>query len=114
LSLNLEGKQFRPVANVENGDVGDGTIFHYFQDGDQVWADYAGGAVVKGHLMGKVMLSGLLEFAYHHINSDGEIMAGQCRSTPEVLPDGRLRFHEDWQWLTGDQSRGTSIIEEMV
>ncbi len=50
---------------------------------------------------------------YQHVNRDGELMTGHCRSTPELLPDGRLRLHESWQWTSGDGSRGESIIEEI-
>ena len=32
----------------------------------------------------------------------------------ERLPDGRLRFKESWQWLSGDRSAGTSEIEEVA
>ncbi|WP_313187142.1 hypothetical protein [Sphingobacterium siyangense] len=51
---------------------------------------------------------------YHHINTAGEIMTGLCRSTPEILKDGRIRLHEEWKWTSGDQSSGKSIIEEIV
>ena len=40
-------------------------------------------------------------------------MTGLCRSRLEILPDGRYRLHEDWQWTGGDKSRGTSTIEEV-
>jgi hypothetical protein len=40
-------------------------------------------------------------------------MLGTCRSTPERLSDGRLRFTARWQWLTGDLSSGSSAIEEV-
>ncbi len=40
-------------------------------------------------------------------------MLGKCISTPEVLPDGRIKFHEKWQWLSGDMSSGHSAIEEL-
>ncbi len=32
---------------------------------------------------------------------------------PEILPDGRLRLHEHWEWTNGAQGRGESIIEEV-
>lgn len=41
-------------------------------------------------------------------------MTGICRSTPEILEDGRIRLHEEWIWTSGDQSSGKSIIEEIV
>ena len=34
--------------------------------------------------------------------------AGIGQATPEVLPDGRLRLHEEWQWTNGDLSAGRS------
>jgi hypothetical protein len=50
---------------------------------------------------------------YHHVNTSGELMTGVCVSTPEVLPTGKVRLHEKWQWTSGDQSKGESIIEEI-
>jgi hypothetical protein len=40
-------------------------------------------------------------------------MTGTCISTPEILPDGRLRLHESWRWTSGDGSSGESAIEEV-
>ena len=40
-------------------------------------------------------------------------MLGTCISTPGRLPDGRLRFKEEWQWLSGDLSSGYSESEEV-
>jgi hypothetical protein len=50
---------------------------------------------------------------YHPVNDAGELMTGRCRSTPELLPDGRLRLHERWQWTSGDGSEGESVVEEV-
>jgi hypothetical protein len=49
---------------------------------------------------------------YHQVNDKGELMTGICRSTPELLPNGKIRLHEQWEWTSGDLSKGTSIIEE--
>jgi hypothetical protein len=49
---------------------------------------------------------------YHHVNTNGELMTGICRSTPELLPSGKIRLHEEWQWTSGDGSKGKSIVEE--
>jgi hypothetical protein len=40
-------------------------------------------------------------------------MTGICFSTPEILENGKIRLHESWEWTSGDQSKGTSIIEEL-
>ena len=105
---------FRSISNTENGEVGSDTVFHYHQEGSTVWADYAGGEIRRGHLIGSMLEDGRLEFLYHHVNTAGELSAGRCTSRPEALSDGRLRFLETWQWMTGDESSGTSIIEEIA
>jgi hypothetical protein len=110
---DLDGRVFQSVSNSRNGDVNGETRFHYRQAGDLVTATYRGGPVVEGHLIARMLPDGSLDMRYHHLNDRGELMLGTCRSTPERLPDGRLRFHEHWQWLAGDRSSGRSIIEEL-
>ena len=112
MKYNLEGKIFKSVSNTENGEVGSDTTFHYHQNNNHVWAEYSGGEIVKGHLVANVLSSGQLDMRYHHINKQGEIMIGKCLSTPEVLASGKLKFKEEWQWLSGDMSSGYSEITE--
>ena len=111
---NLDGKTFRSVANTPNGEVGAETIFRYHQSGNIVSAEYSGGVIVAGHLLAVMDDHGRLDMRYHHLNDQGELMVGRCMSIPELMPDGRLRFHETWQWLTGDLSPGHSTIEEVA
>jgi hypothetical protein len=40
-------------------------------------------------------------------------MTGVCRSTAEILSDGRIRLLEKWQWTSGDFSEGESVVEEI-
>ena len=112
MNYNLEGKKFRSVSNTGSGEVSGDTVFHYHQDGNIVWADYEGGDIVKGHLIANVLTSGQLDMRYHHINRRGEIMLGKCLSTPTLMSDGKLRFSEEWEWLSGDMSSGQSEIVE--
>jgi imidazoleglycerol phosphate dehydratase HisB len=59
-----------------------------------------------GHLVANVLAGGQLDMRYHHINRDGEIMIGKCISTPTLNERGKLKFKEEWQWLSGDMSSG--------
>ena len=113
MKYNLEGKIFRSTLNSENGDVTSDTLFHYHQDGNVVSAEHEGGSILKGHLLGKILDNGEIDARYHHIQFDGTIMTGKCLSTPQKLPDGTLKFKEQWQWLSGDMSSGYSEIEEV-
>ncbi len=111
--INYNGRKFVSVQNTKNGEVSLETIFEYQQEGNILSATYSGGDIIKGTLIGIVRENGCLQFRYNHINSRNEIRGGQCVSTPEPLPDGRIRLHERWKWTDSDQSEGESIIEEV-
>jgi hypothetical protein len=112
--LNYHKKLFGSLNNTANGEVGEDTLFHYSQAGDVVWAEYAGGAIMKGFLIAKIVENSALDMRYAHINKAGKLMTGKGYSTPEVLPDGRIRLYEKWQWTSGDMSEGESIVEEII
>jgi hypothetical protein len=111
--IDYDNRTFRSVANTPNGEVGGETLFHYRQKGDLVWATYTGNGIVEGHLIANVASDGALDMRYHHRSPSGALMTGLCRSRLEILPDGRYRLHEEWQWTSGDKSRGTSVVEEV-
>jgi hypothetical protein len=110
--INYNNRKFRAVQNSSSGEVNSETVFHYHQEGDLVWGEYSGGEIVRGSLIAKCDARGNLDMRYQHLNRRGELMTGECRSTPGILPDGRLWLHEKWQWTCGDRSKGESIIEE--
>lgn len=111
--INYDNRLFVPVVNSDTGEVGADTIFHYRQQSDVVWATYGGGDIRFGTLVAKVEPDGSLDMRYQHVNKNGKFMTGRCRSTPEVLPDNRIRLHEKWQWTSGDLSEGESVVEEV-
>ncbi len=112
--IDYDGRKFASLQNSSSGEVGSETVFHYHQSGDIVWAEYSGGSIVRGQLIAKCDPVGVLDMRYQHINANGDLMTGECLSTPEVLTDGRLRLYEKWQWTSGDRSKGESVIEEVL
>lgn len=110
--ISYAGRRFVAVENSDSGEVSTATAFDYHQQGTHVWATYRGGQVARGHLLGTSDTEGNLSFAYHHLNTAGELRTGRCTSTPELLPDGRIRLHESWQW-TDTGERGRSVVEEV-
>jgi hypothetical protein len=114
MELNYDGRVFRTVANSSGGDVGQETTFHYHQDGDVVWATYAGGAITFGTLLARADPGGNLDMRYAHLLPDGAFKTGRCSSRPELLPDGRLRVHEQWRWTDGAEGEGASVLEEVA
>jgi len=112
-TINYNNRKFRAVQNTENGETSAETVFIYHQEGNILSAEYAGGKIVKGHLIGLVDEDGNISMRYHQVNSAGELMTGICQSKPEILDNGKIRLHEIWEWTSGDRSRGESIIEEI-
>jgi hypothetical protein len=110
--MNYNNKIFRPICNTENGETSSETIFQYSQIGNILTSVYSGGKIKYGHLIGLVDYAGNIEMRYHQVNIKGELMTGMCVSKPEILQNGKIRLHENWEWTSGDKSKGTSIIEE--
>ena len=111
--MNYNDKVFRPTSNTKNGETSSETIFHYKQVDNVLTSEYSGGKIKKGHLIGLVDKNGNIEMRYHQVNDKGELMTGICKSKPEILENGKIRLHENWEWTSGDKSKGQSIIEEI-
>ncbi len=112
-TFNFNDRRFKAVSTDGNGDVTSGTEFHYRQMESTISATYKGGGIIFGMLIAVVREDGTLDARYQHVNEEGRLMTGVCSTTPELLPDGRLRLHETWRWTCGDGSEGRSVVEEI-
>lgn len=112
-AIDYDGKIFVPKMNSENGEVDEQTIFTYHQNGNHLWAEYSGGDIHRGTLIGTVAQNGSLDFTYQHMNKNMQLRIGKCKSVPKVLEDGKIELLEEWQWLNGDCSEGTSVLQEL-
>ena len=111
--INLDKKVFKALSNSDNGEVGDDTVFYYSQTDKIISAEYNGGEIIKGNLIGKQLKDGSFDFVYHHINVDGDLKIGKCLSNAISLENGKIKLFEKWQWLNGDLSNGTSELIEI-
>lgn len=111
--INYDGRKFIPKMNSENGEVGEQTNFTYHQNGNLLWAEYSGGDILKGSLIGTVLCNGELDFVYHHMNQNMQIKTGKCHSVPTVQENGKIELFEQWQWTRGDYSKGESLLIEV-
>lgn len=111
--FHYHNKIFRPLQNSANGETSAQTTFVYRQEGSIISANYAGGQIIKGQLLGWVDEAGNIEMRYQQINAQGQLRTGKCFSKPEILENGKIRLHESWEWTSEPYSKGTSIIEEI-
>ncbi|MGW7056380.1 hypothetical protein [Streptomyces sp. NPDC054887] len=111
MARSLDGLVLSPVADQAPGQVGTRTRFTYHEQDGRIWAEYAGGDVVRGHLVG-TREGDTLHFRYVQLKHDGTTSSGRCASTVVGLPDGRVRLEETWAWESQEGS-GTSVVEEL-
>lgn len=94
------------------GQVGTRTRFTYHERDGRIWAEYEGGDVVRGHLVG-TRDADTLDFRYVQLKRDGTTSSGHCVSTVTDLADGRVRLDERWEWES-QRGSGTSVVEELT
>jgi hypothetical protein len=107
--INYDGRRFRKVTT----DPAGAPIARYHQDGDVVWAESSGGEVRRGAVVGTCAVDGVITIAYSMALTGGRVISGRCVSTPEVLADGRIRLHEEWERFAPHADSGVSVLEEL-
>lgn len=108
--IDYDGRRLSPVT----GRPGPRPVAHYHQSGDLVWGEFTGGEVRRGTLAGSCDPDGVLVFGYCMLLDGGELVVGDCRSVPQLLPDGRVRLTEYWQRYGAAADTGVSILEEIA
>jgi hypothetical protein len=111
--MNYHDKKFKVANNSQNGEVDEEMVFHYRQEGKILSSDYSGADIIKGHLIALVDDNGIIEMRYHQVNKQGDIRTGRCKSRPEIMPNGKIKLHEEWEWLSGGEGKGTSTLIEI-
>ena len=112
MRINLNNKKFKSLSNSVGGEVSGHTVFIYFQEDKMVWAEYSGGRIMKGFLIG-IIVNDLLEFTYQHLNKDLELMTGKGKSIPQLNTKGKIILKEHWEWTCKDFGKGDSTLIEI-
>lgn len=107
---SLDGVCFRPSSDVAGGEVDPATIFRFHEEGAVVWAEYSGGAIRKGFLVG-TRRGQMLKLRYVQLNDAGETSSGRTTDVVEIEPDGRLRLRELWEWESKEGSGTSTLVE---
>lgn len=113
MKFDLNNKKFILFSGSKNGEANPDTVFNYHQEKDLIWADYSGGDILKGFLIGTTCDDISFKFTYQHVNNSMEIMTGICESITYLDVSGRIMISEKWEWTCKDFSKGKSKLIEI-
>lgn len=110
-TINFHNKIFYLLENSANGKVNAETTFHYQQEGDLVTADYYGGTIRYGKIIGR--LEGQqLNMLYQCLTTDNELKAGKAIAQISFAEENKIKLTLNWEWLGEKKGKGQSEYVE--
>lgn len=99
------------VETDANGVINADTIFVFHQSDETVRAEYAGGQVIQGYLVG-LMQGTQLTFRYCQLERSGALNGGMSICDLERTPDGKVQIIEHFEWASREGS-GRNVLQEL-
>ena len=111
-NINLNNLTMNAVETDENGVIGIETIFNFHQDGEYVHAEYRGGKIERGYLVG-INRNNILEFRYCQLESGGILNGGSSTCELKLSEDSLIQIIENFEWESRPGS-GRNVIQELT
>jgi len=109
--LSLEGRSMHASKTAPGGVVNADTIFRFQQTDNLVTAEYAGGGIRRGSLVG-LLSNGTLHFRYAQLQDDGRLDGGESHCEVKMDASGRVSIIEHYAWASRPGA-GTNVISEL-
>lgn len=100
------------VESASNGVVDKDTIFVFNQTNNCVTANYSGGKIEKGFLVGTID-EDKLNFSYCQLQTDGVLDYGLSTCKLSVGKNEKLIMREFFEWKSRPGEFGTNIFQEV-
>jgi hypothetical protein len=110
----LNNLKMNVIQTSKNGIVNEETIFLFEQDAKTVKAQYSGGLIREGYLVGQ-LTDGILKFTYCQQRITGELDHGasECILSKDKV-SGKIKLEENFKMDTEDSKEiGTNIFMEI-
>jgi hypothetical protein len=111
--LSLDQVYMNVVKTDACGVVNHETIFHFSQNDHVVVAEYAGGKIQKGFLVGKITMGNQLAFSYCQMQMDGKLDSGLSQCEISKNENGKLTLTEHFEWASRPGEFGTNVFQEI-
>lgn len=112
-TINLDKVKMNVVKTAENGVVNQETIFLFSQKGGVVTAEYAGGKIRKGFLVGNFPKESQLAFVYCQMQTDGTLDNGTSLCELSKNENGKITLTEHFEWKSRPGEFGTNVFQEL-
>jgi hypothetical protein len=111
--LSLDNVYMNVVKTDASGVVNHETIFHFCQSDHVIKAEYAGGKIQQGYLVGKFDEHNHLLFSYCQMQLDGKLDNGTSECEVSRDQDGKILLIEHFEWASRPGEMGTNIFKEL-
>jgi hypothetical protein len=109
--FSLDGLSMNAVETDANGVINVDTTFTFHQSDETVRAEYAGGQVVQGYLVG-LMQGPQLTFRYCQLERSGALNGGMSICDLRRSDDGKIQIIEHFEWASRDGG-GRNVLQEL-
>lgn len=111
--ISLDNVKMNVVKTAENGVVNHETIFLFSQKDDVITAEYAGGKIRKGFLVGRFTNQNQLTFSYCQMQNDGALDNGASTCEVAKNENGKITLTEHFEWKSRPGEFGTNVFQEL-
>ena len=112
MEINLNGKKMNVIETASVGVVNENTHFIFTQNNGTVTAEYNGGKILKGFLVGTVN-DNLLAFTYCQKQVEGNLDYGESTCEVKYDTDGKILLVESFEWKSRPGEKGVNIFKEL-
>jgi hypothetical protein len=113
VKFNLDKVKMNVVKTAENGIVNNETVFAFSQMSEAISAEYSGGKILRGFLVGKFLSDNQITFSYCQMQSDGTIDNGVSVCEISQSESGKITLTEHFEWKSRPGEFGTNIFQEI-
>lgn len=110
--FNFNNKTFLLIENSKHGQVNSETVFKYKQEGNLVTADYSGGSIIYGKIIGQLK-NDTMEILYQCLTSKKELKAGKAIANVSITKENKIKLKLHWEWIDDKNEKGTSEYIEI-
>lgn len=95
------------------GVVNHETIFQFRHENNVVKAEYSGGKIQQGFLVGQFTDKNHLRFSYCQMQIDGKLDNGVSECEVSKDADGKIILIEHFEWASRPGEFGTNVFKEL-